>query len=102
MMRVVVATVRPLTAASAVCPGVFLLGPPEPRPGLLSLPDFLPSPFDHIINGLADHIQPRDDLVCKRMVVPTFSSFVFDREPQRLCFSFQHEVIMFERLDLLC
>ena len=42
--------------------------------------DLLIGPLDHFVDGLADYVQPRDDLVGERMIVLALCSFMIECE----------------------
>ena len=48
--------------------------------------------LDHIVDGLAYHIEPRDNFVGERVVVPAFRLLMIECQLQRLHFSFKLEL----------
>jgi hypothetical protein len=51
-------------------------------------------PLNHIVDSLADHVEPRDNFVSQGMVVPAFRLFMIERRLQRPHFAFKLELII--------
>jgi len=49
-------------------------------------------PLDHTVDALADYVQPCDDLVGERMVVPALCPFMIECELKPLHFAFKLKI----------